>query len=343
MQKEHYRGIVSVKLFWEKATELQRTIHHACPNNHNRELPMLFNQIAWARRGIRANTKPEREHDTGGTPGAGINQFDIRKFYAILYSGGDIMKRIVVCDDNPESIAYIKALLQEYLSDNSKQAEILYYSSGEKMLEEDTILNRKYETDNVSLSERKKIDIAILDVEMANLSGIQSGYEIQKRYPDAAIMITTAYMRYLDDAMDLRVFRYFEKPVDKERLFKALDLLFRKKKTLSISARDETKILSEDEIVCITAKFRYSEVLTSMGESISCKMTLKEWINVFSDNNSFARPHSSYLVNLNYVRGFGNDYVIVESRNGKKLKIYASRRRFPEFKKAFNDKMEEYK
>ena len=49
-------------------------------------------------------------------------------------------------------------------------------------------------------------------------------------------------------------------------------------------------------------------------------------------NNSFGMPHSSFIVNFNYVRKFGIDYIVVESKTGKQLKIYASKRKYPEFK-----------
>ena len=54
-------------------------------------------------------------------------------------------------------------------------------------------------------------------------------------------------------------------------------------------------------------------------------------------------PHGSFIVNLNYVRQITENYVVVECKNGKKEKIYSSKRFSSEFKKAFFKKMEEYK
>ena len=93
------------------------------------------------------------------------------------------MKKIVICDDDTESINYMKKLLENYISARKAQCEILYYRSGKELLEAENIA----------------IDTAVLDVEMDGINGIQTGYEVQKRYPDAILMITTAYMKYLDD------------------------------------------------------------------------------------------------------------------------------------------------
>lgn len=253
------------------------------------------------------------------------------------------MKRIVVCDDNAESITHIKSLLKQYITEKNKEAEILYYSSGKKMLEDDAILQKGYETDNTPLNNRKKIDIAILDVEMDRLSGIQTGYEIQKRYPDAVLIITTAYMRYLDDAMDLKVFRYFEKPVDKERLFTALDISLKEKEIIDVSTPDGTIRLSESEIVCIYAHLRKTTILTDKGKQIKTDLNIKEWLKKTEKNTTFASPHYSYIVNLKYVSKCSTGLVEVQCKNGEVMKIYPSKRKYSEFKSKFFNKMREYK
>ena len=84
----------------------------------------------------------------------------------------DIMKKIVVCDDDTESIDYLKKLLHNYISDRKADCEICYYQSGKKLIE----------------SENIAVDIAILDVEMDGINGIQTGYEIQRKYPDAVFV-----------------------------------------------------------------------------------------------------------------------------------------------------------
>lgn len=257
--------------------------------------------------------------------------------------GGDDMKRIVVCDDEPESLKQTESFLNEYFADKKNIAEVLYYSSGEKMLEDDAKMHINSNEDTKSCEGREQIDIAILDVEMDKLSGIQTGHEIHKRYPEAILIITTAYMQYLDDAMDLRVFRYFEKPVEKERLFRALDISLRKKSVLSVLLKKGKIMLREDEIVCVSVNLRKTDVFLSNGEMLSTAISIKEWYKILEGNDLFGSPHKSYIVNFNYIRSFGNNYVIVECKTGKQLKIETSRRKYPDFKRAFNEKMREYK
>ena len=60
--------------------------------------------------------------------------------------------------------------------------------------------------------------MAFLDVEMETYSGIEVAQKLKAKNPYIVIFIVTSYDKYLDDAMDLNVFRYIKKPLDKKRL-----------------------------------------------------------------------------------------------------------------------------
>ena len=196
------------------------------------------------------------------------------------------MKTIIVCDDDIKSVEYLKSLIEEYVLDRKIQCDISFYRSGKELLEAENIT----------------IDIAVLDVEMDGLSGIQTGYEVLKRYPDATLMITTSFMRYLDDAMDLKVFRYFEKPVDRERFFRALYIALKEEKIIDVPTSEGIVSLYESEIVCIFSHLRKASILTDKGLRIKTKLNIKEWLKIIGENNTYASPHYSFIVNLKYVK-----------------------------------------
>ena len=237
------------------------------------------------------------------------------------------MKRIVVCDDDIESIQYLRNLLNRYVFERNQQYEIKYYYSGEDLL----------------LAENADIDVAILDVEMDKLDGIQTGYEILRRCPKAVLMITTSYMHYLDEAMDLRVFRYFDKPVDRERLFHALDIALRDENIIDVPTKYGISKIGEMSIVCIQSSFRKSVILTDTANKIQTELSIKEWLERLGNNNLFASPHYSYIVNLNFVKEFSSKCVTLQCKNGDTMKIYPSKRKYPDFKNKFYEKMREFK
>ena len=237
------------------------------------------------------------------------------------------MKKIVICDDDTESINYMKKLLENYISARKVQCEVHYYKSGKELLEAENIA----------------IDIAVFDVQMDGINGIRTGYEVQKRYPDAILMITTAYMKYLDDAMDLRVFRYFEKPVDRERLFHALDIALREEAIIDIPNKNGIQKIGESSIVCIYAHLRKSVVLTDTGCEIQTRLNIKDWIVKLGQNDLFASPHYSYIVNLHFIQECTAKLVILQCKNGEIIKIYPSKRKYTAFKNKFYEKMREFK
>ena len=114
--------------------------------------------------------------------------------------------RIAICEDDK---AYRKIILEyvtEYFKEHLIDFEYNEFSSGEELLSSDKIF-----------------DIVFLDIEMNELNGIQTTKELNIRNRNTIIFIVTAYQKYLDDAMDLNVFRYIDKPIQSKRLYNGLD------------------------------------------------------------------------------------------------------------------------
>ena len=239
--------------------------------------------------------------------------------------GESKMTKIIMCDDDRKFIEQFEKLILKYFENSHREVIVERYYSAEELL----------------LSNTKIIDIAFLDVEMKDINGIQLGYEIQKKCPHAVLFIITSYSQYLDEAMDLKVFRYLEKPVDETRLFRGLDIALRETQKISfISGNIETE-MNENEIVCIYTSLRKTSVLTDKGETVTSKTTIKEWQKKLSVCNSFSSPHYSYIVNLNYVTGICDDQITVQCKNGTTMKIYGSQRKLGTFRKDFYRKMRE--
>lgn len=112
------------------------------------------------------------------------------------------MFRLLIADD--EMIE--RAVLYKTLSRNLKgQCEIYQAENGREAL---------------NVYEEKQIQIAILDIEMPGINGIEAAKKIRERDKDCCIIFLTAYdeFSYAKQAITVRALDYLLKPYDEEEL-----------------------------------------------------------------------------------------------------------------------------
>lgn len=113
---------------------------------------------------------------------------------------------VLLVDDEQLILDSVSSKVKELL----KNDNIVSYSNAEAALE---------------YVENNKIDIAILDINMRVISGIEIARSIQKLYPKVNIIFATGYSEYALDALDLDCSQYLLKPITVEKLEKALNNL----------------------------------------------------------------------------------------------------------------------
>ncbi|MBO4653023.1 MAG: response regulator [Lachnospiraceae bacterium] len=66
--------------------------------------------------------------------------------------------------------------------------------------------------------ERQSVDLAILDIDMPEMNGIELAMKIKEKQPDAAILFLTGYTQYALDAFSVHASGYLLKPINREKL-----------------------------------------------------------------------------------------------------------------------------
>lgn len=85
------------------------------------------------------------------------------------------------------------------------------------------------------------IDVALLDVDMPQMTGIELGSELKAIYPGINIIMVTAYSQYSLDAFAIDASGYLTKPISLEKLKHQFDILrFPVKVNSSINIRINT-------------------------------------------------------------------------------------------------------
>ena len=224
--------------------------------------------------------------------------------------------KIAICDDNRAYVDELERIIKAIIRNEVSSFEIDLYYDSQKIYENDT-----------------GYDIAFLDIEMPGYTGIDIAKKLKSLNPHIIIFIITSYNKYLDDAMDLNVFRYIQKPIDPMRvkigLEKAFKCIDNNVITFYLKKGKTSKSLVSNDIVYIETVGRSTKVVTIDNEYISDnKMDFWRTKLVAS---FFFRIHKSFIVNMNYITDYQRDSVILV----KRYQVPVSYRKQAEFRKAF--------
>lgn len=160
-----------------------------------------------------------------------------------------------------------------------------------------------------------EFEILLLDIEMAEISGIQVKNELEARKNNAAIIFLTSHSEYMSDAFGRQVYKFLKKPLDKDELFGALDRITREIFSDFIIELENEKVsfLHGKSILYIKAEDKYSAVKT-MDDKFLVRKTMRDWENQLKGYD-FYRAHKSYIVNMAYIKKIGVDLILEDGTN----------------------------
>jgi len=159
----------------------------------------------------------------------------------------------------------------------------------------------------LTLARDTAFDVVFLDVEMPGLSGVDAAALVRERRDPPAVVFVTAHDRYAVDAFAVEAFDYLVKPVDPERLARAVERLRERTsenalpvEKIPVVSAGGTELLDFDQVHFVQADGDYSRVHT-YDRSYLCTASLGELEERLGPR--FARIHRSHLVNLGKVAG----------------------------------------
>lgn len=226
------------------------------------------------------------------------------------------MLKIAICEDDNMQRRNIVLIIERSLTYINKMFEIFEFNSGEKLL-----------------SSIYKFDIYFLDIQMDNLSGIDTARRIRLINEKAIIIFITAFKDYVFDAFDVNAFHYIIKPIDENKfnkiLYSAVKSISKKDKFLiTKTIRSSAKIYLKD-ILYIESDQRKIKVHTTC-DVIEYYYKISDLETELLEDNFF-RCHKSYIINLMYVKSFDNTFITLKNSE----KVYVSRNKLTDFSKAF--------
>jgi DNA-binding LytR/AlgR family response regulator len=166
----------------------------------------------------------------------------------------------------------------------------------------------------------ENIDLIFLDINMPEISGLSFAKSINRKIK---IIFTTAYSEYAIDGFDLQAVDYLLKPISFERLLQAINKYFNEntvneKEILkeiipepsnSIFVRSERKMIkiSIPDILFIESLADYVKIHLP-DKSVVTRETMSS-IEAKLPQKDFFRTHRSFVVSLNAIESFTNEFV----------------------------------
>ena len=207
--------------------------------------------------------------------------------------------RIAVCDDEKDQVQINVQLIQKWADAAKILVTVDPYSSAEGL--------------SFCLSDVRPYDLAILDIKMRNMSGMDLAKLIRRNDKNIQFIFITGLEEHTIEGYDVSALKYIIKPFKPEKLFEALNqayLLYKQNDTGSLIVKHDGVLQSIpfDEIMYMEKHLHDFDIYTvTMGQF----RTRKNMDNMISalDKQIFIRCHRSTIINIAHVTGLLRDAV----------------------------------
>lgn len=200
------------------------------------------------------------------------------------------MVHIAICDDEQNFVTHLTEQLNQYAAETGEEIKVTVYYDGMDLIE-------KYDT---------TIDLIFLDIQMKLVNGLRAAEQIRRMDERVGIIFLTTLSQYGLEGYKYRAVNYIIKPMKYVRLKAELDKFlsrYRQEDNPSyVVVNDTGKYKIMLKTLRYAETFNRNLLLHAEQENIICYKSMKELEQDLRDKG-FVRCHTSYLVNLFYVKG----------------------------------------
>jgi len=230
--------------------------------------------------------------------------------------------KIAICDDEKVWQTSLIKCLEQYSSERNIEISKTCFDSGKELTES-----------------TEKYDIIFLDFQMEKLNGIETAKKIRKTNTDSVIIFVSAFPQVAVDAYEVKAYRFLTKPINKTKLFKALDdyraeididnfIIFR--------AHEKTLRIKISDIIYVEACKNHSIIHTAK-EDFEILINLKE-IHKKLPSEKFYRCHKAFIVSFLHIKSHNNTDIYFDDNST----AYISRNYLSKFRIAFQEYILKY-
>ncbi len=235
------------------------------------------------------------------------------------YKHKSVMKmNIVICDDEKVWQNELIKYLDEYKRKRKIDIFIKCFSDGRSCWE----------------SKTDKYNIIFMDYQMGNVNGIETARKIRKVNSDSIIIFVSAYPQVAMDTFEVKTFRFLSKPIDKARLFKAIDDYLDEidiDSFLIFKTHEKTIRIKISEVIYTEAR-RNHTIIHTEKEDYEILTNLKS-VEKMLPAEKFFRCHNAYVTSFQHIKYHNNTEICYDDGSA----AYISRSMLPKFRTAFHE------
>ena len=229
---------------------------------------------------------------------------------------------VAICDDDQIFRENLRNILIEYKRKLRICIDIYEFPNGEELIKS-----------------KLQFNIVFLDYQMPGIDGMKVARKLRARKNFCSIIFVTSFPQFVLESFEVQPYRFFVKPIDYEKIYKAIDSYISQQKLLSpitIIIDNELRTLKSEDVVYLEADGKYCYIRTA-EETLHSSKTLSQ-IQALLPYHCFYRVHKTYLINMYCVDTIQNNIVIMN--NGEKAIVGKSK--IAEFKKDYKDFVRNY-
>ena len=218
------------------------------------------------------------------------------------------MYQIGICEDRLADREYISKLVYEWAKNACYFVELKEYNSCEQFLfaEEDTLT-----------------DILLLDIEMGKMDGMTLARKLREKQDRVQIIFTTGFPEYIAEGYEVAALHYLMKPVQKEKLFCALNRAVKaldKTEPVLLLPVDAGVIRIAPGSIMYVEAFLHNVSVTYEHGMVTVKYPISKMEELLGAD--FVKCHRSYLVSLKHISQILKTELVMD--DGTKLPISRS-------------------
>lgn len=224
------------------------------------------------------------------------------------------MIRVAVCDDIHEAVTQITGYLMEYQQLKNHKLDVTSFFNAEDLWEH---------------LKSNHCDLIILDIELVKMNGVELGHLIRTELDDHAVSIIyiSAMDTYDRQLFDVQPLNFLPKPIDKDKLFDAVDLAIQllddKNHIFVFKDKDGSHRIRIKEILYFES-FAHNLKIVASSENYEFRASMSEIMDELSDFG-FIQIHRSYIINYEQIKSIRYKEVVMA--NGDTVPISRNKRK----------------